>query len=180
MNQNEFGLSISFQGRRYSFAYGSQAFIFHTGTLNGFYESYGANRKLLKKKGLLMKRPIYAYIEVDDDIAFERIDAGPIPYLEKEFAWLDQSGIYLKDAYIADKDESELWQAYLNYLVAWAFEHRNKKHENVSPSSYKVWSERRMISNSPCRDCDFNDPDMGCTVSSVDASYACPITDKNA
>jgi hypothetical protein len=46
MNQNEFGVSVSFQGRRYSFAYGSQAFIFHTGTLNGFYESYGANTLL--------------------------------------------------------------------------------------------------------------------------------------
>ena len=41
MNPNEFEVSVSFQGRQYSFSFGSQAYIFHTGILNGFYEDYG-------------------------------------------------------------------------------------------------------------------------------------------
>ena len=36
MKQNDFEISIRFQGEQYSFAYGSQAYIFHTGILNGF------------------------------------------------------------------------------------------------------------------------------------------------
>ena len=39
MKQNDFEISIRFQGNPYSFAFGSQAYIFHTGILNGFFGS---------------------------------------------------------------------------------------------------------------------------------------------
>ena len=37
-----------------------------------------------------MKRTILAYLEIDDDLAFEKIDDGPIAYLEKEIERLYQ------------------------------------------------------------------------------------------
>lgn len=49
MKQNDFEISIRFQGNPYSFAFGSQAYIFHTGILNGFFERYGTD-KLLQYK----------------------------------------------------------------------------------------------------------------------------------
>ena len=46
MKQNDFEISIRFQGKQYSFAFGSQAYIFHTGILNGFFERYGIDKLL--------------------------------------------------------------------------------------------------------------------------------------
>lgn len=69
-----------------------------------------------------MKRKIFALFEVDDDTAFQKIDDGPIPYLEKEMGWFEQSQIFLKEAFIADEDENDAEQAYLNYLVSWIFD----------------------------------------------------------
>ena len=55
-----------------------------------------------------MERRIIAVLSVDDDKAFWEIDDGPIPYLERELGWLEQSLIFLKDAYIADEDYVEI------------------------------------------------------------------------
>ena len=41
MIQKDFEVTVFFRGKQYPFAYGSQAYIFHTGILNGFYERYG-------------------------------------------------------------------------------------------------------------------------------------------
>ena len=46
MKQNDFEISIRFQGKQYSFVFGSQAYIFHTGILNGFFERYGIEKIL--------------------------------------------------------------------------------------------------------------------------------------
>ena len=46
MKQNDFEISIRFQGKQYSFVFGSQAYIFHTGILNGFFERYGIDKLL--------------------------------------------------------------------------------------------------------------------------------------
>lgn len=70
-----------------------------------------------------MKRTILAYLEIDDDLAFEKIDDGPIAYLEKESGWLAQSGIFITDAAIADADAADPKEAYLVYLARFAFEH---------------------------------------------------------
>lgn len=42
-----------------------------------------------------MNRRVFAIIEVDDDKAIAE-DKGTGEYLEKEFGWLEQSGIDLK------------------------------------------------------------------------------------
>ena len=47
---------------------------------------------------------------------FEKIDDGPIAYLEKESGWFAQSGIFITDAAIADADAADLKEAYLVYL----------------------------------------------------------------
>ena len=84
-----------------------------------------------------MKRTILAYLEIDDDLAFEKIDDGPIVYLEKESGWLAQSGIFITDAAIADADAADPKEAYLVYLARFAFEHLGDG--DISPMSYKQW-----------------------------------------
>lgn len=84
-----------------------------------------------------MKRKIVAIVSVDDDTAFEKIDDGPVSYLEKEFGWLEESNIFLRDCFIADDDEDDKWQAYLNYLVDWAFNHQGEAFAGMTPASYK-------------------------------------------
>lgn len=41
MNENDYSVSVTLNGRQYPFPFGSQAYIFHTGILNGFYDDYG-------------------------------------------------------------------------------------------------------------------------------------------
>ena len=50
-------------------------------------------------------RTVIAILEVDDDIAFEKIDDGPVPYLERELGYLEQRGIFLQNARILDDDD---------------------------------------------------------------------------
>lgn len=49
-------------------------------------------------------RKIIAMIEVDDDKAIAE-DLGTIDYLQREFGWLADSGIFLGDARILDDDD---------------------------------------------------------------------------
>ena len=49
-------------------------------------------------------RTIVAIIEVDDDRAIEQ-DMGTIDYLEREFGWIEQSGISLQQARVLDDDD---------------------------------------------------------------------------
>lgn len=49
-------------------------------------------------------RKIIAIIAVDDDKAISE-DLGTIEYLEREFGWLNESGIFLEDARILDEDD---------------------------------------------------------------------------
>lgn len=53
-----------------------------------------------------MDRTILAYLTVDEDRAFEEAD-GPLPYLEREAGWMEQSGIHLDDAAIVDDDAED-------------------------------------------------------------------------
>lgn len=89
-----------------------------------------------------MKRTILAYLEIDDDLAFERIDDGPIAYLEKESGWLAQSGIFITGAAIADADTADPKEAYLVYLARFAFDHLGD--ENISPMSYEKWQSKYL------------------------------------
>ena len=49
-------------------------------------------------------RQVIVMIEVDDDRAIEE-DLGTISYVEREFGWLGDSGIYLQNARILDADD---------------------------------------------------------------------------
>ncbi len=51
-------------------------------------------------------RRIIAVIEVDDDMAIAE-DMGTIEYLEREFGWLSDSGVFLGEARIIDGDDPE-------------------------------------------------------------------------
>ncbi|MFR5779107.1 MAG: hypothetical protein ACLUGH_12545 [Oscillospiraceae bacterium] len=84
-----------------------------------------------------MERTIIAYLKVDDNRAFQEIGDGPIAYLVKEFAQLEQRGILLQDAAIADADAAGPKEAYLVYLAKYAFDNLGSYH--VYPMSYKQW-----------------------------------------
>ena len=49
-------------------------------------------------------RKVIVMLEVDDDRAINE-DLGTIEYVEREFGWLGESGIFLKDARILDDDD---------------------------------------------------------------------------
>ena len=49
-------------------------------------------------------RKVIAILEVDDDKAIAE-DMGTIEYLEREFGWLKQSGVFLQNAKILDDDD---------------------------------------------------------------------------
>lgn len=49
-------------------------------------------------------RKIIAMIEIDDGKAIKE-DLGAIDYLDREFGWLLESGIILKEARILDDDD---------------------------------------------------------------------------
>lgn len=49
-------------------------------------------------------RTIIAMIEIDDDKAIQE-GLGTIDYVEREFGWLNESGIFLNDARILDDDD---------------------------------------------------------------------------
>ena len=90
-----------------------------------------------------MKRKIIALLEVDDDTAFQKIDDGPISYLEKEMGWLEPSNIFLQDAFIDDDDESDAEQAYLNYLAEWIFHCLNTKLHKKGSVGFHEWNRQK-------------------------------------
>lgn len=89
-----------------------------------------------------MRRKIISLIEVEDDTAFQKIDDGPICYLVKEMGWLEQSQIFLKNAFIADEDEADAEQAYLNYLADWIFNHQGNELHESGPAGFSEWKQQ--------------------------------------
>ena len=51
-------------------------------------------------------RKLILLVDVDESFAIEE-DMGTIDYLEREFGWLNDSGIYLDQARIVDEDDIE-------------------------------------------------------------------------
>lgn len=49
-------------------------------------------------------RTVIAVLKIDDDKAIEE-DLGTIEYLEREFGWLADSGVFLQNARILDDDD---------------------------------------------------------------------------
>ena len=89
-----------------------------------------------------MKRKIVALIEVDNDTAFQKNDDGPICYLVKEMGWLEQSRIFLENAFIADEDETNAEQAYLNCLAGWIFNHQGNELHESGPAGFSEWKQQ--------------------------------------
>lgn len=84
-------------------------------------------------------REITAIIEVDDERAIE-LDMGTGEYLEREFGWLSQSGIRLREWLINDSDDEWAWARYMNYLIDWVMSHyEDYDREGQSPLSYQEW-----------------------------------------
>lgn len=49
-------------------------------------------------------RTVVAILKIDDDKAIAE-DLGTIEYLEREFGWLTDSGVFLQNARILDDDD---------------------------------------------------------------------------
>ena len=73
-----------------------------------------------------MSRTIYAKLTVDENRAIEE-DMGTLSYLEREAGWMEESGIYLDEAFISDYDSTEVWDRYIDYVMAWAFKNSGVK-----------------------------------------------------
>ena len=67
-------------------------------------------------------RKVLVLVEVEDDRAIQE-DMGTIEYVEREFGWLEQSGIYLNEARILDDDDE--YDAEAIELTAKIFEEDN-------------------------------------------------------
>lgn len=88
-------------------------------------------------------REFIAIIGLDEEKMMEcngNIDITPGDFLEREFAWMEQSGISLKDWALVDFDVR--WEQYLRYLVDWAISHSGDDEIGKSPMSYKAWLKR--------------------------------------
>lgn len=90
----------------------------------------------------MTERKIFAVISVDDDEAIKNV-LGTGEYLEKEFGWLQQSGISLDKWLLAEKDSTSDWERYIEYLIRWAFEYSGDDDNFESPDSFNVWRSRR-------------------------------------
>lgn len=93
-----------------------------------------------------MGRKIFAIIEVDDDRAIAE-DKGTGDYLEREFGWLEQSGITLREWLLSDEDDIERWARYIDYLIEWAFYHSDSMYADSSPACYDEWCDNEDAEN---------------------------------
>ena len=83
------------------------------------------------------KRTVIAYFTVDEDRAFDAFGDGPVSYMEHEAAWLEESGIFLTGAALADENAEDPKEAYLVYLARFCFEHFGDG--DIRPMSYEEW-----------------------------------------
>lgn len=64
-------------------------------------------------------------------------DTSPGDFLEREFGWVEQSGISLSEWALVDGDVK--WERYIRYLVEWAISHSSDEYEGMTPASYDEW-----------------------------------------
>lgn len=93
----------------------------------------------------MAERTVYAELTFDDDKAIKENDMEEVEYLEREFGWLQQSGISLEQLVIIDTDCDD-WDRYLNYLFQWAFGNISENAPE-SPLSFNVWKSRKDMRN---------------------------------
>ena len=105
-----------------------------------------------------MNRKIYAELSVDEGQAIRNAEVngisndGTLDYLEKEFGWLEQSGIALKEAVISDEDDTEDWGRYIDYVIAWGFANYSADGEKPKIMTYEQWREENGLpEETPCK-----------------------------
>ena len=95
-------------------------------------------------------RRLFAEINFDEEVASRNAetngydDAGPTDTVEREFGWLEQSGITLGNVVLADADDNDLWSRYLYYLMGWAMNHTYGD-EPESPLSWEQYKKREEL-----------------------------------
>ena len=92
---------------------------------------------LVDRRFYMNKRTVIAYFTVDENRAFDAFGDGPVSYMEHEAAWLEESGIFLTGAAIADENAEDPKEAYLVYLARFCFEHFGDG--DIRPMSYEEW-----------------------------------------
>lgn len=101
------------------------------------------------------ERKIYAELRVDEMIAMRHAEVnglssdGTVDYLEKEFGWLEASGIRLAKAFISDEDDANDWCCYIDYLVSWAFAHTYEENDFPRAMTYEEWRIENGRTESP-------------------------------
>ena len=87
-----------------------------------------------------MSRTVYAKFSIDETEAIEK-DTGTLDYFEREAGWMNESGIYLQEAMISDYDSTEVWDRYIDYVLAWAFKNNSIKTDEELKSFDKWLTE---------------------------------------
>lgn len=93
----------------------------------------------------MVTREFIAILGFDEDAASRYDETNghgettPGDFLEREFGWLEQSGISLDNWALVDYDVQ--WEQYLRYLVQWALNHHSDEYEGMSPVCYDEWRD---------------------------------------
>ena len=96
-----------------------------------------------KENMALPTREFIAIIGFDENTAIRYDEVNgheetePMSFFEREFGWLDQSGLSLESALLVDFDDT--WDQYLRYLTAWAIDHSSDEYKGMSPAGYDEW-----------------------------------------
>ncbi len=85
-------------------------------------------------------RTVIVALTVDDEKAAD-YDCGTLDYVEREMGWLEPSNITLDCAFVADADDADEWQRYLNYLAEWVFTHIGEEFSGMSPVCFNEWRD---------------------------------------
>lgn len=90
-------------------------------------------------------REFVAIIGFDEDVAsrYDEVngheETAPVEFLEREFGWMEQSGICLENCALVDSDVR--WERYITYLVQWAIDHSSPDYEGMTPASFDEWCD---------------------------------------
>lgn len=93
----------------------------------------------------MAERKFYAEITLNDDERAFEDNIGPIDYLEREFGWMEESGLTLNNALIADDDDEDLWARYINYVIDWGMTHTYNENPSGGPMTYKRWFNKVVM-----------------------------------
>lgn len=89
-----------------------------------------------------MEREIYAKFILDED-KFKSYgkQMTPMDYFEGECGWMNDSGIAMEFATILDKDSTDEWERYCNYLMEWIIHHIPDYNKGMSPACFDEWRD---------------------------------------